>query len=130
MNIIHALPVNSLLQARDHVATHWFATAFFSLIFSLSGHAVELLRSQYQSPDGHKLIYRFEIQERMVAATTGRDEAARIAIDWATRFYGTSGLDAVDVRSRNTPASFWLVSLTQRSDHQNVYAVVLTDGTG
>jgi hypothetical protein len=129
MNIIGTLPVNSLLRSRDHIAMQWFATAFFGLIFSISGHAVELLRSQYRFPDGHKLIYRFETQERIVVATTDRDEATRIAIDWATRFYATSALDTADVRSRNAPVGFWLASLTQRSDHQTVYAVVLTDGS-
>jgi hypothetical protein len=64
----------------------------------------------------------------MVAVNLDREQATRIATDWATRFYSTSELDIADVRSRSEPVNCWLVSLTQRSDPQTVYAVVLADG--
>jgi hypothetical protein len=100
---------------------------FFTLLACAQG--IEVLRTQFQCEDGHKLIYRFETPERMVAGTVARGQAIQIAIDWAAKFYGTSDFDAVDVRSQNEPVGFWQVSLTRRSDHQTVYAVVLTDGS-
>jgi hypothetical protein len=112
----------------------WFVTAVVSLAFLISAHGLELLRSRFQLQDGHKVIYRFETQDLAVVGTPGRvevnkDEVEKIAIAWAASFYGTSGLVPMGVRFRITPIRFWQLSLTGRSDHQTVYAVVLANGS-
>lgn len=106
-----------------------FSTSIVFFVLVVSAYGFELLRSGLRFQDGRTVIYRFEVPDRAVSPTVGREKASQTAINWASTFYRAPDLDILDVGSRNTPINFWLVSMIRGSDRQTVYAVILGDGS-
>ena len=107
----------------------FFSTSIVFFVLVVSAYGFELLRSGLRFQDGRTVIYRFEVPDRAVSPTVGREKASQTALDWASTFYRAPDLDLLDVGSRNTPINFWLVSMVRGSDRQTVYAVILGDGS-
>ena len=93
------------------------------LIQSIPVQAVEILRDRHAGEE-----YVFEAIQSEVTATVDAAGATAIATDWATHFYG----DLLNIEScefRDKPTRFWLITFARSNGNEEVYAVVLPNGS-
>ena len=93
------------------------------LIPAVPVQAVELLRDRHGSEE-----YVFEADQTEMAATVDADGATIRATDWAVHFYGDP-LSVENCEFRHRPIRFWLISFARSSGNEELYAIVLPNGT-
>ena len=93
------------------------------LIPSVPVQAVELLRDRHGSEE-----YVFEANQSEITATVDAAGATVIASNWATHFYGDL-LSVENCEFRHRPIRFWLISFARSSGNEELYAIVLPNGT-
>jgi hypothetical protein len=85
--------------------------------------AVELLRDRHASEE-----YVFETDQTEMTATLDAAGATVLATNWATHFYE----DLLNIEScefRDKPTRFWLIIFARSNGNEEVYAVVLPNGS-
>jgi hypothetical protein len=93
------------------------------LIPSVPVQAVELLRDRHGSEENV-----FEAEQTEMTATVDATGATVRATDWATHFYH----DLLNIEScefRDKPTRFWLITFARSNGNEEVYAVVLPNGS-
>jgi hypothetical protein len=104
------------------VESHVTVSSAF-LIPSVPVQTVELLRDRHGSEE-----YVFEANQSEITATVDAAGATVIASNWATHFYGDL-LSVENCQFRHRPIRFRLISFARSSGDEELYAIVLPNGT-
>jgi hypothetical protein len=90
---------------------------------SIPAMAVELLRDHHPDKD-----YLFEADQSDISPTVDTTQVIITATNWATHFYH----DLLNIEScefRDKPTRFWLITFARSNCNEDVYAVVLPNGS-
>ena len=110
-------------------------SAFFSLVSTVllavsDVDAALLFQDRHASANGEETVYRFEASAISAASMVEQSKAVKVAITWATEYYGIGNLKLATAQERAMPFHFWLIAFSApQSKSATYYSIVLPNGS-